>query len=122
MHRPKARYIKLRSGDWGVKIPNELSKGSRRTITVYKKDGTTKNEEVEIIWSGKGCSIGIPLAAKRKSRRRWLAKRRPGSGSFEWEQRRRIERERGIPEGEADWAFDAFGNSDEAADAYWNLD
>jgi hypothetical protein len=47
----KASYTKLKSGDWGVRVVGEKPDVGA-TITVTKKDGTTKSATVEkVVWS-----------------------------------------------------------------------
>lgn len=46
----KAGYTKLRNGDWGMRIQGRVTVGD--TVTVTKKDGSTKEEVVgSIVWS-----------------------------------------------------------------------
>lgn len=54
-------YTKLKDGTWGVRVSGETV-AAGQTITVNKKDGTTKQETIKtIVWSGDGvqlCSVG----------------------------------------------------------------
>ncbi len=46
-------YTKLKSGSWGIRSTEALREGA--SITVTKKDGSTKLETVgKIVWSGGG--------------------------------------------------------------------
>jgi hypothetical protein len=66
-----ASYTKLKSGEWGVRIVGTASAG--QTITVTKKDGTSKQETItKIVWSGNGITLAAvaqraPQASKSKS-------------------------------------------------------
>lgn len=51
-----ATYTKLKSGNWGVRIEGAAQAG--QTITVTKRDGSTKSETIErVVWSGNGVSL-----------------------------------------------------------------
>jgi hypothetical protein len=51
-----ATYTKLRSGEWGVRVEGAARAG--QTITVRKKDGSTKTETIEkVVWTGNGVSL-----------------------------------------------------------------
>lgn len=51
-----ASYTKLKSGEWGIRVEGTVSSGD--TVSVKKKDGTTKVEKVgKIIWTGNGVSL-----------------------------------------------------------------
>ena len=46
-----ATYTKLKDGSWGVRAAGKLAAGA--TITVTKKDGSTKTETVKsVLWTG----------------------------------------------------------------------
>ena len=66
-----ASYAKLKSGDWGIRVQGNVKAG--QTITVRKKDGTTKQETVvKVVWSGNGislCAIEQRQTAKASSSR-----------------------------------------------------
>ena len=50
-------YAKLKSGNWGVRIPNEDAKEGQ-TVTVTKKDGTTKQETIaKVVFRGNGICL-----------------------------------------------------------------
>ena len=52
----KATYTKLRNGNWGIRVEGSARKGD--TITVSKKSGETKTEEVSaVVWSGNGITL-----------------------------------------------------------------
>lgn len=52
-----ATYTKLQNGNWGVRADGKLSDGA--TVTVTKRDGSTKTETVEkVLWSGKDQKTG----------------------------------------------------------------
>lgn len=62
-----ATYTKLKSGEWGVRIPCEAAKGERDTVAVRTKAGNLKYEKVVVLWSGDGvslCSIETPRAGR----------------------------------------------------------
>ena len=77
-------YTKLRSGEWGMRVQgNKPTSGD--TLTVSKKDGTTKVETVaQVVWSGQGvhvCAIApAPATASNgtRSRRAWAPCGYPG--------------------------------------------
>lgn len=51
-----ATYTKLKSGEWGIRVEGSAREG--QTVTVRKKDGTTKQEKiVKVVWSGNGISL-----------------------------------------------------------------
>lgn len=51
-----ATYTKLKSGAWGVRVNGSVTAGT--TVTVTKKDGSTKVETVaKVIFSGDGVSL-----------------------------------------------------------------
>lgn len=117
--------MRLRNGDWGVRIPFQYSKGAYERIEIRKKNGSIKSQTVKIIWSGNGYSIGVPLSTMRKRRKRRIEKIRQRHQEYDdmwqYDTRRRIEREYGIPYKEADWLFDALGDDEEAAEIYNNI-
>lgn len=53
----QATYTKLKSGAWGVRVNSEsVRKG--QSITVAKKDGSTKTETIAaVVWHGNGISL-----------------------------------------------------------------
>lgn len=52
----KASYTKLKSGAWGVRVEGTVSDG--QSITVTKKDGSSKSETIEkVLWTGNGVSL-----------------------------------------------------------------
>lgn len=57
-----ATYTKLKSGEWGIRVETTIPPEPGATITVRKKDGTTKTETIaKVVWSGNGislCTIG----------------------------------------------------------------
>lgn len=83
-----ASYAKLKSGDWGIRVTGgNVSTGS--TVTVTKKDGTTKTETVtQVVWSGNGvtlCAVAPSRQPARSGGYRPQAGRRTGCacGSYE---------------------------------------
>lgn len=51
-----ATFTKLRSGNWGVRVPFQVA--PEDIVTVTKKSGTTKNVVIgKIVWRGKGVAI-----------------------------------------------------------------
>lgn len=67
-----AKYTRLKSGEWGVRIPCEASKGERATVAVMSKAGNLKYETVVVIWSGNGVSL---CAIEQQQRTRHSASR-----------------------------------------------
>jgi len=52
-----ATYTQLRDGSWGIRVPGTVNAG--QSITVRKKDGSTKTETVKaILWSGRDSRSG----------------------------------------------------------------
>lgn len=59
-------YLQLRSGDWGIRATQPVKAGD--TVTVSKKDGTSKSERIRrVIWQGNGVFL---CAIDRDSRSR----------------------------------------------------
>lgn len=51
-----ASYTKLRSGDWGIRVPGRVKAGD--LVNVTKKSGEVITETIDrVIWSGSGCSL-----------------------------------------------------------------
>jgi len=78
-----ATYTKLKSGEWGVRIPCEAAKGERATVAVRTKAGDLKYESVVVIWSGSGvslCSINrnCAVSGDRSAERELASCRRRG--------------------------------------------
>lgn len=62
-----SRYCKLRSGDWGVRVPGKPKPG--QTISVQTKGGKVKTETIEsVIWTGNGVSLCSIVPRERKQR------------------------------------------------------
>jgi len=65
----KATYSKLKSGDWGIRVEGVVKPGA--TVTVVKKDGSTKSETVSrVLWTGNGislCAIGASGNGRRSA-------------------------------------------------------
>lgn len=51
-----ASYTKLKSGEWGVRVEGTAKAG--QSVTVRKKDGTSKQETIlRVVWTGNGISL-----------------------------------------------------------------
>lgn len=62
-----ATYSKLKSGEWGIRVPGATREG--QTVTVTTKAGAAKTETVaRVLWTGNGVSI---CAIAQRSRGRW---------------------------------------------------
>lgn len=91
-------YSKLNNGDWGIRVQDgTVTPGA--TVTVTKKDGTTKKETVEkVIWTGVMKGHGVSLCSiKPRGAREQARAAHPGEVKCrhcgEW-----------TPEGD-DWCF-----------------
>jgi len=63
----QATYTKLRSGAWGVKLTG-IAGTVPATVTVTKRDGSTKVERIaDVVWKGDGAMI-CTLAASSPAR------------------------------------------------------
>lgn len=63
-----ATYTQLRDGSWGIRVPGTARENE--SVTVTKKDGTTKTETVaRILWSGRDSKSGqtVSLCAIARS-------------------------------------------------------
>lgn len=55
-------YTKLRDGSWGLRINNNAHVVAGQTVTVTKKSGETKVEQVgRVLWSGDGVTLATIL-------------------------------------------------------------
>lgn len=71
-----ATYTKLKDGSWGVRMPGAAPKGHRAAISVTKKGGETKVEQIEVIWSGDGvCLCRILVSSRPSSSNRYSGSR-----------------------------------------------
>lgn len=65
----KATYTKLKDESWGIRVQGTVAAGD--TVTVAKRDGSTKQEVVlAVLWTGEGvslCSIRRDSAPARGS-------------------------------------------------------
>lgn len=69
-----ATYTKLRDGSWGVRAAGKVVAG--QTITVAKRDGSTKTETVDrVLWSGDG--VTLASIAKRSPQQGYGRYNRP---------------------------------------------
>jgi hypothetical protein len=54
-------YTKLKNGSWGVRAAGKVNDGA--SLTVAKKDGSTKIEHVEkVLWTGKDSRTGETIS------------------------------------------------------------
>jgi hypothetical protein len=65
----EATYTKLKDGSWGIRYAGIPRQGS--TVTVRRKDGTTKQEKIaKVLWTGKdrdGETISLCSIAREAS-------------------------------------------------------
>ncbi|MCI0488950.1 MAG: hypothetical protein L0229_20350 [Blastocatellia bacterium] len=53
-----ATYTKLKSGEWGIRVEGENAAKKGDSVTVTKKDGSTKSETVKaVLWTGNGITL-----------------------------------------------------------------
>jgi hypothetical protein len=53
----KATYTQLRDGSWGIRAAGKLSAGA--SVTVTKRDGTSKTETIsKVLWTGTDSKSG----------------------------------------------------------------
>ena len=60
-----ATYTKLRTGAWGVRVPEAvetLEPGETRRLEVHKRSGMVKSERVRCFWSGEELRNGSRVA------------------------------------------------------------
>lgn len=71
-----ASYTKLKSGEWGIRVPGTATAG--QTVNVVTKAGKSKTETIaRVVWTGNGVSLctvvqrgaDAPTTAARGSRR-----------------------------------------------------
>jgi hypothetical protein len=82
----KVTYAKLNDGSWGIRADGALAVG--QTVTVTKRDGTTKSETVgRVIWKGDGVTLAAigttPSSSANTTRTATLPaprRRRAGNG------------------------------------------
>lgn len=54
-------YIKLKSGDWGLRVDGRTTSGAR--VTVTKASGETKSETIgQVLWTGADKSTGQTIS------------------------------------------------------------
>jgi len=57
----KATYTQLRDGSWGIRADGKLTAGA--TITVTKRDGTSKTETIsKVLWTGADSKSGRTIS------------------------------------------------------------
>jgi hypothetical protein len=77
-------YTKLRDGSWGIKVQGTASAG--QTVTVTKRDGSSKAETVaRVLWAGDGVAICSVANKGASSGRSGYSGRRSG-GRYECEE------------------------------------
>ena len=60
----QASYTKLRDGSWGVRVMGKIEAGA--SVTVTKRDGTTKCERVaRVLWSDDAATVASIEQQKR---------------------------------------------------------
>lgn len=58
-------YTKLKDGSWGVRATGGQHLTAGATVTVAKRDGTTKTETIKaVLWSGDGVTLASIAAGK----------------------------------------------------------
>ena len=63
--RPTATYTRLRSGEWGVRVPeavDRLEPGATTCVVVHKRSGEAQAETVRCFWSGEAPNDGTRVA------------------------------------------------------------
>jgi len=78
-------YTKLRNGSWGVRVQGSVSAG--QTVTVAKRDGSTKTETVgRVLWTGQGVSLcSIAQSHRSTSTRRGSGFGREDCRKYGWD-------------------------------------
>ena len=62
---PTATYTKLRTGAWGVRVPeavHRLEPGEKKRVEVHKRSGVVKSEIVRCFWAGEELRHGRRVA------------------------------------------------------------
>ena len=62
---PTATYTKLRTGAWGVRVPeavHRIEPGETKRVAVHKRSGEVKPETVRCFWAGEEPRYGRRVA------------------------------------------------------------
>lgn len=68
-----ATFTKLRSGEWGLRVPLAMRPAEGLAVSVAKKSGATSTETIgRVLWTGNGialCTIATRHVRHRNARR-----------------------------------------------------